>query len=248
MVRPILAQIVIQNAGVGTAEDLRLTFDPPLQSTQAKDSLQFFNTPQPMVPPGFRHVQTFDTWGKYLDSELPRQYQVTASYKGAENQRSYEVHYVLDAESMRWRHTRQSDVEIVRDEMKSIRESLQQGFKQLTSDLTPMLRLQAFARPSPLTKLDAVKELLGTWELMKVVENAPSAYYPSKSMLEFLRVQVLAIAHDCGGANAVEEQVTAVDTIIRVVFDHRAEFGQTDWVAERNAAFEQLMRTFLPVA
>jgi hypothetical protein len=62
------AQVVIYNAGSGTAGDLRLTFDPPLQASQHPELLEFFKTPQSVFPPGYRLAQTFDSWPGYLRS------------------------------------------------------------------------------------------------------------------------------------------------------------------------------------
>lgn len=85
------AQVVIQNAGAGTAKDLHISFDPPLQSSHGWEVNKYFETAKPILPPGARIDHVFDKWASYLKSELPRTYNVRIQCVGAETNIRYEM-------------------------------------------------------------------------------------------------------------------------------------------------------------
>ncbi|HEV2148348.1 MAG TPA: hypothetical protein VGR37_13165 [Longimicrobiaceae bacterium] len=241
----MMARIAIQNAGNGSAENLHLEFDPPLQSTHAQESLRFFDTSHPMVPPGYKHAQTFDTWPQYLESDLPKRYQVTARYRGAENKRDYEVRYILDAEAMRWQHIRQSETKLLREEVEKAGKAMQDELRKLGNEILPMMRLQALVRPAPSTLSAAVHDLLGTWHLLQCIDDEPRAFYSPKSMLELLRLQALSTVRVLSASSATEDQKAAIHHLLPVLFSIEAEFlANKEWHACRDQAFERLGQAF----
>jgi hypothetical protein len=94
------AQVVIQNAGAGTATDLQITFEPPLQSSHGWEVNRYFKTAKPILPPGARIEHVFDTWASYLNSELPRTYKVGIRCVGAETGVRYETEQTLDVTAL----------------------------------------------------------------------------------------------------------------------------------------------------
>jgi len=91
------AEIVVENAGAGTAKDVEFKFDPPLQSSERNHHPEkFFETPKSIIPPGHRIRLHFDSWPALLQSQNPRRYTVQVAYRGAENNLEYGVTHVLD--------------------------------------------------------------------------------------------------------------------------------------------------------
>jgi hypothetical protein len=96
-----LAEIVLENIGTGTASDVRITFEPPLQvSGDCFDANLFFETVKPIIPPRYRMFHVIDTWSSYISANLPKRYDVRLTYTGKENGREYDELHALDIDSL----------------------------------------------------------------------------------------------------------------------------------------------------
>lgn len=83
--------LVIQNIGTTLAQDVRITFDPPLKTTFDKDSgpipplagASLFAHPIPSIPPGKRYAVLFDHMpDRFNRLDLTRRYRVNVELSG----------------------------------------------------------------------------------------------------------------------------------------------------------------------
>ena len=95
-----IAEIIVENFGEGTARDIQLKIEPPLQSSLSKDIGRFFESPK-WLPPGSRLSHALDVWSNYFASDYPRKYTVKVDYAGVNDGRHYSDEYVLDIDSFR---------------------------------------------------------------------------------------------------------------------------------------------------
>jgi hypothetical protein len=82
--RPPEIRLAITNLGKTMARDVRVSFDPPLQSSldragNRRADLRMLNEPIPAMPPGKVYSTLFDVG---LHDELPSRYMVTVAYQG----------------------------------------------------------------------------------------------------------------------------------------------------------------------
>src|SRR6266566_4287301 len=69
------AEIIVQNAGAGTAREVEFHIDPPLQSSEKSHHPEkFFDIPKSIIPPGHRIRLYFDTWPSLLKTTNRRRY------------------------------------------------------------------------------------------------------------------------------------------------------------------------------
>jgi hypothetical protein len=103
--RPHIIYLAYENFGRTTAHDVKVTFDPPLTSKVADgDYVHFFSNTFPTLAPGKRIASVFDSAIQRLSSDLPKQYEATASYTDR-NGRRYEDKYLLDLSVLEGRLT-----------------------------------------------------------------------------------------------------------------------------------------------
>lgn len=95
-----IAEIIVENYGEGTAKDIIINIDPPLQSSLSSDIGLFFETPK-WLPPKSRLSHTLDVWSTYFASGFPRRYIVSVNYVGVNTGKQYSDEYVLDTDSFR---------------------------------------------------------------------------------------------------------------------------------------------------
>lgn len=95
-----IAEIIVENFGEGTARDIQLKIEPPLQSSLSKDIGRFFESPK-WLPPRSRLSHALDVWSRYFASDYPRKYTVKVDYVGVNDGKQYSDEYVLDIESYR---------------------------------------------------------------------------------------------------------------------------------------------------
>ncbi len=238
------AQIIIHNVGAGTAEDFSMEFEPPLQTTLPHESDGFFQTVQPMLPPGYRQAQTFDTFPTYLKSDLPKQYRVTAKYRGAENERQYTVRYSLDMEAQQHRLVQQSPLSDIREELKDLRTVVEKGFRGVEDPFGAIRRLQALSPAPPQQICEAVSNLVGTWELMKVIESEPHSTYPYMSLVELLQSECLRASRLAAAEQLTEVQDQALANCAVAIFSLEAVTLGGDWTGERDDAIGSLASAF----
>lgn len=97
--------IYFQNLGRTTAHDVRLTFEPFLQASQAEEHLRaFFDHVFPVLPPGKRIESAWDSDVAVLEegSSIPSRYTVSVTYTDR-RKKQYKDEYLLDAEAFRGR-------------------------------------------------------------------------------------------------------------------------------------------------
>lgn len=102
--KPHMIYLYFENLGRTTAHDVRLTFDPPLQSKTFKVEFGFFNHTFPTLPPGKRIESFFDSSTERLspEADLPAKYSVTVKYKDR-HRKEWTDSYLLDIEALRGR-------------------------------------------------------------------------------------------------------------------------------------------------
>ncbi len=94
-------ELVIENIGKTVARDVRVTFDPPLESTEQHEGYDLSKSVLlaegiPTMPPGKRVAALFDLSHKRYDSGLPMSYVATVNFSDARGKRQDALTYVLD--------------------------------------------------------------------------------------------------------------------------------------------------------
>jgi hypothetical protein len=126
--RPHIIYLAYENFGRTTAHDVKVTFDPPLTSTVAGGYVHFFSNTFPTLAPGKRIVSVFDSAIQRLKSDLPKQYEATATYTDR-NGRRYEDTYLLDLSVLEGRLTAsEKDLGDVADALNEVSRTVQ-GFR-----------------------------------------------------------------------------------------------------------------------
>ena len=92
--------LVITNTGKTIANNVKVEFTPPLQTSLKNyklDELSMLHQVIPAIPPGFELRTSFDRLETRLgSSNLPRLYQVKVTFSGGLNDRLREINYLLD--------------------------------------------------------------------------------------------------------------------------------------------------------
>ena len=102
---PHMIHIYFENFGKTVARNVRLSFEPPLQSTLGDRRIDFLDHTFPTLPPNKRIDTFFDSAVAVMapGATLPRRYEVTVTYEDR-NGKAYSDRYVLDIEAFRNRH------------------------------------------------------------------------------------------------------------------------------------------------
>ena len=93
-----LIEIIVENFGEGTARDLTIKIDPPLQSATFENPGRFFETPKWLAPRS-RLTFALDVWQSYFAAKLPRQYIFVLDYTDASNGNKFTGEFVLSLDS-----------------------------------------------------------------------------------------------------------------------------------------------------
>ena len=92
--------LVIKNTGKSIANNVKVVFDPPLQTSLKNydlEQLSLIHQPIPAIPPGFELRTSIDRLETRLESEtLPKLYKVTVTYTGGLNDLVRKLEYLLD--------------------------------------------------------------------------------------------------------------------------------------------------------
>lgn len=92
--------LVIKNTGKTIANQVKVTFEPPLQTSLKNydlGRLALIHQPIPAIPPGFELRTSIDRLETRLDSDtLPKQYKVMVTYTGGLNDDVRKLDYLLD--------------------------------------------------------------------------------------------------------------------------------------------------------
>lgn len=94
-------ELVVENIGKTVATQVKVTFDPPLESTQKYDSYDLAQSVLvtqgiPTMPPGKRMTGMFDLTHVRKDSGLPMAYVATVQFSDARGRPQKPLTYVLD--------------------------------------------------------------------------------------------------------------------------------------------------------
>lgn len=239
------ADIVMENAGRGAAADVSLTFDPPLQTTQPHELDRFFDATQSLIPPGYRIVQTFDTWPTLLESDLPRRYIVTVRYRGVQTGRSYEYKHNLDAEALRYRLIgSKKGVNEIAEELEKWREDTKrQRVRREQIEYTRLFK-GPIEGPPPESGLQAVQFMLGYWQLQRELRASPETSPPTLPIISSVRSSILNVFRFLPTSEFTEDQKYSLTQVGIVAFSKEAELigGTKQWMdkmEERMAAVER---------
>lgn len=93
--------LVVENIGRTLARNVRLTFDPPLNSSKLKDELDLSRTALmrhgiPTLPPGKRVQALFDEVDGRAKAQLPMEYKVKVDFRDSRNRSDHALEYILD--------------------------------------------------------------------------------------------------------------------------------------------------------
>lgn len=117
--------LVFENIGKTLAKNVRFTFEPPLESSQAGVEYQFkdsvlINKGIPAMPPGRRFEVIFDMSHERIKTELPMTYRVRVDSQDATGRDQEPLEYVLDL-NFRYGHM-QFEIKTIHHAAKSLRE------------------------------------------------------------------------------------------------------------------------------
>ena len=167
--------LVVSNQGRTIAHNVKISFDPPFQTSLKNfdlNNLSFLHQQIPAMPPGYELRTSIDRLESRLESEqLPRVYNVQVTYIGGLYQKLRKVDYVLDLNMFQGildSHTSSlTDLtDAVEDIPKSI-ERLDRNLEKMTQELTQIdKKLEDVAG----TKL-ALQELNETNKALEEVEG-----------------------------------------------------------------------------
>ena len=173
-----VAEIVLENAGAGTAADIALTFDPRLRSSSTTwDPAIFFDTPKTLFPPRYRVVQMVDVWSNYISAGLPKRYDVCVTYRGVETGRVYTDTYVLDLSAFEHRsQLRLKGVHEVAKAAEDVGKILESSVRQLHSELQEVRAAQALEVESHGTAAQSLAELVALNRAVGLVIASPDTH------------------------------------------------------------------------
>ena len=91
--------LVVENIGTTLAQDVRITFDPPLTTAAANNSLTtsaLLRDGIAALPPRRRIETMFDLSHERLEAGLPMRYEVTVSFRDARGRQQRPLPYAID--------------------------------------------------------------------------------------------------------------------------------------------------------
>lgn len=237
-----LAELVLENIGGGTASDVKITFQPPLQASNTGiDPNKYFETVKPIIPPQYRVVHGIDSWPSYLSAKLPRLYEVRIRYKGKENRREYDELHILDIDSLTHRIAfgNKGINDVVR-ELEKLGRIWEDKLKSIDAHLDELQNLNLLeVEQRPLCELLA--EIVAVWETAKIVDADKKTRYRWEPTFMTLRRMAynarLAVARE----SAAEDVRDVLIDLIRLL--HIPSFlWQDSYDEELNAAIQKLLQ------
>lgn len=232
------AHIVVENVGPGTATNVTFSFEPPLQATQSRSALKFFEKPK-LLGPGHRITQPFDAWPAYLNSELPKKYLVTIRYQTLEAGGDYETVQTLDLESLQHKvsFTRKGMHDLV-EQIEKFRSETKRELEELRESIDRAVLRDGFL-PGPVnSSAQAAKRLLELWRFWRAGSDDKKVFLRSLGFSDAIR----SIALD-GLSALIEEEATeqvreALIGVMLVASHHR--FIGDEWSGELDQAMATL--------
>lgn len=235
------AEIIVENVGAGSARDVTFEFDPPLQTTEKGQPEHFFKGTKPILHPGYSVRQLFDTWPAYLKSELPKRYDVTIRYTGAETDKAYESHQVLDVEALRHR------IEIRRKNFHDLVTEIEKLTRLHISEYRRAERREARARQAgiyggyPDSEDHPVEALLASWRLFERAGKDEQFFIGPDAFVDHLRRQAFTALRWAEVGHENRKDVEAVADVVAVLA-HPFSYASDTWaenVGERMAVLEE---------
>lgn len=126
----ILIALIVRNTGLTVAYDVKLTFDPPLESTLDRDppisETKFITEGIPTMPPGRTWSALLDRGpDRYANTDLPRTYDVTVTFLDSHD-RTYSLPYRLDLDIFFGiRNLRRYDIHEAAEALREMRKTLE---------------------------------------------------------------------------------------------------------------------------
>jgi len=236
------AELIVQNAGAGTARDVEFRFDPPLKSSQqGHHPEQFFETPKAMIPPGHRIRLYFDTWPSLLKTENPRRYTIDVTYHGAENNLGYSVTHVLDVADHEHRvEMHRKGMHDLVNEVEKGREEIANRLDRIHRDLEEEFATRGYAaagRESFASRLPAVRTkaaMLRDWAL-----SGGFDVWWGPAFADY-RTEILGLAIQAERERLPKKVMEAVRHLQEVVFRH-GYVGDKGWHSEMNEGVEAVL-------
>lgn len=236
-----IAELVVENRGAGTAEDVRFEFDPELQNTRDDDPQRFFDEPTSIVTPGFKARHMLDTWPALLNSDLPKRYTVTIRYRGLENEQEYSRTQVLDTSAFEHR------LEIRRKYLHDLVEAVEDIGKDLPKEMKRFRKLaernwavETYGRVVSGTIEDAIRSFARQWKLIRDHwDDGASSIWP-KPAIKSLRAQAFALVGSSGRDKVDEDVREELEALATKVFQ-RPRTNYDRWAEEVNTAVEALL-------
>lgn len=237
-----IAELVVENRGAGTAEDVRFEFEPELQNTRDDDPQRFFDEPTSIVPPGFKARHTLDTWPALLNSDLPNSYTVTIRYRGLENEKEYSRTQTLDASAFEHRR------EVTRKSMHDLVEAVEDIGKDLPKEVEKFRKLaeknwstRIYSGTHPDDVEEAVRAFAAQWELFRDQWREGKSAIWLDPALDSLRTQAFGMAGAGGRTDVGEDLRDKLSTLTTKIFQrHRMNYDA--WSEEVDAAIQDVIQ------
>lgn len=233
------AHIIVKNVGSGVASDVRVKFEPPLQTTR-EGGTDFFQSPK-LLPPGSELAHYFDTWQAYLGSDLPKRYAVTVTYKGVEDQLEHTIEHELDTTSIEHlhgfvRHGMHDLVGAVKDQTKKLAGEIEEVRRQLVEQNARGLLHRTRGASVPA----AVADIKSLWAVIQAASEAESAraFVPPAAIAAALRRAALSgvDAAQVAGDELVSDAFARVAVVTLQIWP-----GGDRWESELQLAVEALL-------
>lgn len=214
-----LSEVVVENIGAGTAANVKITFEPPLQaSSKQLDVNRFFETVKPIIPPRYRLVHGIDTWTSYLGAKLPMRYDVRVTYTGKENGREYNELHVLDIDSLAHRvEFGKKDIEDLVKEVEKIAKVLDDKLKKIDSHMEFANALDFHqVDERPLRHL--VTEINACWEASKAIDAAKKTRFWWEPTLKSMRHMALNAVLSAARESAPESERATITNVLTLLY------------------------------
>lgn len=214
-----LSEIVVENIGSGTAANVKITFEPPLQtSSQQLNVNRFFETVKPIIPPRYRLLHGIDTWTSYLGAKLPMRYDVHVTYTGKENGREYDELHVLDIESLAHRvEFGKKDIEDLVKEVEKIAKVLDDKLKKIDSHLEFTNALDSHqVDERPLHHL--LTEIHAFWEASKSVALDKNTRFWWEPAIRSMRHMALNAVFSAARESATESERATISNVLTLLY------------------------------
>jgi hypothetical protein len=219
-----LLRLVVENAGAGTAEDVRFSFNPPLGTTHPRLKPIFFDSPQALLPPGYKLIHTVDSWPAFLQSDLPKRYEVTITYRGIETRRTYSMSYSLDMESLKHLYVAdRKDIHDVATALLALKDSVPRQSLDLTEHFEDWCSDYALISATPTTASlhDQLADLASLWRLFQASSESKPTFVDRKGLARRLRVASVALLLTVGRDGRSEEALKAATEMALAFLDER---------------------------